>query len=193
MNYPAGQRPEGRGWQAIAAACTEAAAHGGLFTIRDMMRCVAASRDTINDALRRMVKGGYIVRLGRLPYDDKGATLAVYRIKRDLANFDGLRYDGKASRPQTAKATTRMWNAMRLGDDFDVTSLAALASLEGAPIARATARAYITRLHQASYLRCVQEGGANRLARYRLIHNTGPQAPQVRRDKTIFEPNDDTR
>jgi hypothetical protein len=50
-------------------------------------------------------------------------------------------------------------------------------------------RDYIRVLVQAAYLRVLQKAGSGREAVYRLVRNTGPGAPAVRRVQTLIDPN----
>lgn len=156
------------------------------FTVADIGGVVEMHPTSIRDYLSRLVAAGYLKRIsaGGL------FTTDHYMLIRDGGvHAPRLRRDGSAV---TQGAGTRcMWTSMRHLPNFDAAELVAHAPEGDASVSLATAKSYCTALLRAGYLRVVQKANPaqHRLARYRLVRNTGPQPPQVQRVKQVFDAN----
>ncbi|QOK91543.1 hypothetical protein HF908_08675 [Ralstonia pseudosolanacearum] len=91
-----------------------------------------------------------------------------------------------------------MWRTMHRMFErtpFSFRELVAFASTSSHPIKVETAKAYISALYRAGYLKLVEKekrGKAPSGAKYVLIaaRYTGPRAPMVQRTRTVYDPNE---
>ena len=118
---------------------------------------------------------------------------ATYRLAVDEGvEAPRLRKDG--SRVTQGLAQEQMWRTLRtIKGDTNARELAAHASTSQIAVAESAAKDYIKNLLIAGYL-VVTDGAKgvgrrNRLARYRLIKNTGPRPPMVQKTDAIYDPN----
>jgi hypothetical protein len=89
--------------------------------------------------------------------------------------------------PRQRTARDRAWQSMRSLTLFTVPDLVATAD-----IAYSNAGKYVQGLAAAGYLRVAHpkaEGKKGGHAHYRLIRNTGPQAPRLRSDGYVYDLN----
>jgi hypothetical protein len=86
-----------------------------------------------------------------------------------------------------------MWRTMRRMPNFTPIDLVAHSNAGGVEVSIEKARTYCRLLLQAGYLR-VRETAIHgqRPARYQLVRNTGPKAPEVRRVRVMLDMNDET-
>ena len=83
-----------------------------------------------------------------------------------------------------------MWRAARMLGEFSARDIAAHSCTELVAVSEADAGAYCSALLAAGYLRVTQKAiPERRVARYRLIRNTGALPPRVRRVKALVDPN----
>lgn len=83
-----------------------------------------------------------------------------------------------------------LWTAMRRLRAFTPTDLAAHADTEEVPVSVDLARTYCRDLVSAGYLAVAQKAVPGlREAHYRLLRNTGPRAPTLRRALCLVDPN----
>lgn len=94
--------------------------------------------------------------------------------------------------PQPVKITegsreAHMWNAIRQFPSFSATDVAATSDI----VTVEDARAYIGVLFRHDYLRCTRKADPSkgREASYKLIRNTGPRAPVLKRIRAVIDPN----
>lgn len=148
--------------------------------------------DVINDYLRGLSSAGY---LERTPPAMPGRC-ATYRLVRDTgAEAPRVRRDGSAV--TQGRGREQMWRTMRILGEFTPRELAITASTEEIHIAPGEASSYVNRLYAAGYLRMTCKGkpghkrGTGEQARYLFLRHmyTGPHAPQVQRDKRVYDPN----
>lgn len=81
----------------------------------------------------------------------------------------------------------RMWQSMRMLRTFTVADLQATAE-----VSRASATHYVRALLDAGYLQPAVRNARicrNKFRSYWLTKNTGPHAPRVSRDGSVFDPN----
>ncbi len=94
-------------------------------------------------------------------------------------------------RPQNRnKALQNMWNTMRRMSSFTPRDIVVQSNTPGVDITLRAAQNYCQILLKADYLLVVQKAQPpKRLARYRLKDNTGPDAPVIRREPQVYDPN----
>lgn len=153
------------------------------------------SLKTAQDYAASLVKGGWLEvtqARGRVASGSQ-LTPARFRLARDNGvEAPRVRRDGTLVIQGLAQE--QMWRTLRmLKCDCSARELAAQASTEAVRVSPVAARDYLMNLRRASYVVCTQEGhGTGRggiPARYRLVSNTGPHAPQVCRVDAMFDPN----
>jgi hypothetical protein len=99
------------------------------------------------------------------------------------------------SRKKKPNLRTRLWRAMCVKQKFTINDLVAICAKGFEKNARENARKYLRALEQAGYLRTLpkQHGEAltsNGFKRFMLIRQTGPQAPEVKRNgQNVYDPN----
>lgn len=85
-----------------------------------------------------------------------------------------------------------MWRAMRQYRQFSPLDIATVSNAGGIEVSLEKARAYCRALLEAGYLRVLDRAvPGRREALYRLIQNTGPKPPTVRRVSVLHDPNTD--
>jgi hypothetical protein len=87
-----------------------------------------------------------------------------------------------------------MWTALRNQGAVSPVDLASLADTDTVRVSVEAARAYCQMLTRGGYLRVMRkaEPAKGIEARYRLVMNTGPAAPRLRRVPAIHDPNKGT-
>ena len=87
-----------------------------------------------------------------------------------------------------SEGRARMWRAMRVFRSFTSPQVCMAAS-----VSRKNAQSFIRALEKAGYLRRVrahESGKAGSFADWRLIRDTGPECPILRRDRnSVYDPN----
>ena len=147
----------------------------GQFTMADLKR-KGMGWETARGYVRELVEAGYVEAME----GDHPRARKHYRL---------LRHQKIAPLPRGSSARQQlMWNAMRRLSSFDVNELAAVASTDEISITRGSAYRYVNRLHRAGFLALVRPAGRGRRARWRLVRDTGPFAPQGRR-RGLYDPN----
>jgi hypothetical protein len=155
---------------------------GKPFTIREITTAASCSRQTARSYLRGLTAAGFLVTVPTAP----GAALE-WRLEKDCGiEAPRLREDGSPTVNGTVKE--QLWRGMYILKEFTAAELVQTASIL---IEERTARTYCKDLFAAGYLRVIKaaEGRKGKLARYRLVRNNGPRAPQVQRARQIFDPN----
>ena len=123
----------------------------------------------------------------------RGCIGAKYKlINTDYIQFgSGSRKGCRNTKGKRNTAKQRCWTTMRVLHAFTIGDVAA-----GAEVALCTAGTYIRKLTQANFVRCIQGvdkvNDKNSVARFRLIHNSGPLYPIVC-DDSIYDQNLDKR
>lgn len=156
------------------------------FTINDIWDVVDMKRPSIANYVDRLERGGYLS-CTRADRSDRHAE-NTYKLARDSGHFaPRLKADGS---PYPPNATTNMWRAMRGLPTFTATDVQIHASTPETPVKRQTAVVYIRNLVRAGYVRVLRPSVSNGPeAQYKLVNNTGPQAPKIQRVKQVFDPN----
>ena len=113
----------------------------------------------------------------------RGCIGAKYKvINTNYIQFSsGSRKGCRNTKGKRKPAKQRCWTTMRVLHVFTIGDVAA-----GAEVALCTASTYIRKLTQANFIRCIQGvdkiNDKNSVARFRLIHNSGPLYPIVCND-----------
>lgn len=152
------------------------------FTVADIVDATKGTRSTVYDYLRGLTEAGYL-EYTPVPQGRPGQ----WRLIRDTGfHAPRVRRDGKAV--TMGEVTCQLWLAMCHLKDFDFRDLIHSASIE---IAESAAKDYCSNLLAAGYFRVLKKANPAKgeIARYRLIRNTGPKAPQIQRVKRVFDPN----
>jgi hypothetical protein len=165
---------------------------GAAFTTRVLARDTWVGIDTINDYLSGLVNAGYLAKT------DSGlrGKCAVYCLIRDTGT-DAPRVRPDGTEVTQGRGREQLWRTMRILGEFTPRELAITASTEEIKIAPNEAGHYINRLHAAGYLRIRvpakpgHKQGTGEQARYQFLRHmhTGPKAPQVQRNKQVYDPN----
>lgn len=156
--------------------CWECAKTLGTFTYPELMAATGKSYDTVNRRVRHWELVGAVA-IDRLD-GTRRVTARVINPAWGLspAPLAGLR---------TKSAENDMWTAMRMTKTFDPVDIAALASTEPD-----LARGYCRVLSKIGYLRTTRTAIPGvRDAAYRLIRNTGPLGPRIRRIRGVWDEN----
>ncbi|MBF0283610.1 MAG: hypothetical protein HQL51_04030 [Magnetococcales bacterium] len=138
------------------------------FTFKNLTDDTNVHADTIRDYLKCLLAGGFVQRFG----DE-------YELVRDVGpEHPRVREDGSlVARSDRQK----MWQAMRIARVFTLDGMAAHG------FNRLNVDDYLNRLARGGILRRLDGQGGK--ARFQLIKDVGPKAPQIKKDKTIHDPN----
>lgn len=82
-----------------------------------------------------------------------------------------------------------MWRAMRMMREFSPIDLAAHSTTETVKVSEDEALDYCGSLARAGYLRVTKRHDDPKMARYRLVRNTGPKPPRERRVRGVEDEN----
>ena len=99
------------------------------------------------------------------------------------------RVDAQGRESRAPLGVIAMWRAMKVRRTFDAAQLAADATQGDITCTLGTAKSYLQQLKRAGYLAVERESVPGRLARYRLVRDTGPLPPAVTRAKVVFDRN----
>ena len=92
--------------------------------------------------------------------------------------------------PRAESAEANMWTAMRMLTTFGPTDVAAHAATEATLVGAEAARDYCRALSRIGYLKTVRKAiPGTRDAIYRLLRNTGPRPPRIRRVRGVWDEN----
>lgn len=163
------------------------------FTLQDVLCDISktygdnVNADTIKSYIQRLVRGGYAEAAGYVKTPT--ARVMQYALIKDVGNeAPRLRKDGQRSRH--GRNRENMWRSMRMLNHFNYRELALTASTDGVKVTEADAKDYLKDLYRAGYLRAVKPGDKTTgCAIYRLIKNTGPKPPVVRKISHVYDPN----
>lgn len=169
--------PRERLWDAVRALRT--------FTLWDVLHQAkpTVKRETARTYVQLLVRAGYVQPGEPVPV---GAE-QTYTLVKDA--FDAPRLDKSGQAVTQGMALLAMWRAMKALKEFDYHDIARAASVGAVQVKPATAQSYINQLARASYLRTVRESKPGTPARYRLVRDTGAQAPAITRRKCVFDRN----
>lgn len=151
-------------------------------TISGIANEAKVHRSTVLRYLKALTAAGYLS-ANPAPQGQPGTWVLI----RDVGHHaPRVRADGSAV--TQGEITRQLWQAMIGLKDFDFRDLMHGSSID---IPEATAKDYCKRLLAAGYLRVLRKADphAHRIARYRLIRPSGPNAPQVQRVRQVYDPN----
>lgn len=169
-------------WQSIRALKT--------FSRTDLVLDVAKRSSwsvndwTVKSYIQRLEKAGY---LKVIRTDETGKY--IYQLETDCgAEAPRLRKDG--TRCSQGRKQENLWRSMRMLKDFTHKELAITASADGVSISEQTVKDFIKDLRTAGYIRTTSAGcKATGLASYRLVQDTGPKPPAIRRINQVYDRN----
>lgn len=158
-----------------AAAWTVAQRLAPGWTIKRLSAESGASTSSVQDWVRAWVAQGLVARSGtwtKLRFTVLAAPAPVAT--------------GRVQTPER-----NMWTAMRKAQSFSARDLALHASTDAVEVTEAEAARYLRALLPAGYLRVLRKAAPpHRDAVYRLIRDTGPEAPRERRIVALWDPNE---
>ena len=151
------------------------------FKVEELLKNTNIKPITCYDYLNRLVKGGYL-KLIEIP----AGTANVYELIKFSSYAPSLNKHGVDFPPHKR---VFMWQAMRIVKVFSYKTLCLHASTEHIIVKEYDARSYIKALKKAGYLLEFGEVKTGVPVIYKLIKNTGTKPPQVKRDKSVYDPN----
>lgn len=165
---------------------------GNEFALLDIVRAAHIETETVRTYLTSLINGGYVVQTTP-PRHSREKN--CYRLERDNG-VEAPRLT-KSGKPVTqGLATEQMWRTLRMmGDEFNGTELAGLASTDSVAVSSVAARDYLAHLERAGYVAIVSKGhgrgagGVQTRYRFNPGRYTGPRPPMVQRTKSIYDPN----
>lgn len=154
----------------------------GTFGYADLARASGLSYGSVQRVLRAWEAAGAVARAGL-----DGPRL-LFRVVRPEA-FDAPPAPEAPARPGESPERNK-WQAIRQMRTFTPTDIAACAATARTAVSPEEARRYAQALLRVGYLKAVRTAiPGRREAVYRLIRNTGPEAPRLRRVAGVFDPN----
>lgn len=152
------------------------------FTAHDLSDAGKCSTQTVFNALKDWKRWGYVVEAGLR------GNRKLFRIieKVGIPPVGDLNGDVmKATTPQES-----MWFVIRKAGVFDFRDIAMQANNESVAVTEDDARDFCRMLANAGYLRVERKANSKgRLARYRLINDTGPRPPRACRVSAVYDEN----
>ncbi len=147
-------------------------------------RCKQPDR-AIDRFLRALRNGGYLTQADA----PDGST--TWRLERDVGQeAPQLTVSGQPA--EQRYGAEQMWRVMRANkkDGFAAADLGAHAT---EPLSPTEVRNYINILLSCGYLKVIQKSAprSGRVARYRLIKDTGPIPPRLQNVRQLYDPNTD--
>lgn len=144
--------------------------------------------DSVLDYVTALTKAGFVRQVKAQSREDAARfTHTQYVVVRAVAVAPRVDAEGRESRAPLG--VIAMWRAMKVRRTFDAAQLAADATQGAITCTLGTAKSYLQQLKRAGYLAVERESVPGRLARYRLIRDTGPLPPAVTRAKVVFDRN----
>lgn len=173
-----------KGYEAIWTHILDA---GEAFSITDLEKKTNVIRQTVSDYVRRLLKAGFIQETGVRETPGKRDNEKLYEIVKRPRIAPRISRDGKISKQGLGRY--HMWQTMKMLKTFTKHELAEYATTDDVKVSVATAKEYIKFLHKAGYLKLLTPSNPGKAAVYRLIRNTGHNAPMIQRIKAVFDPN----
>ncbi|MBF0139818.1 MAG: hypothetical protein HQL74_06010 [Magnetococcales bacterium] len=159
--------PEEKIWASIREFGTSR-----MWRFSDLADGLTVNRATVRDYVFRLARGGFLTRTA----DGR------YQLTRDNGiERPQLRKNGE---PIPMSNREKMWLAMEGMRNFSVHDLAFVTAVPVIDI-----KSYIGYLAHVGILRLVEASKPGKVARYTLLRWTGPKPMQIRRDKSVFDPN----
>lgn len=173
-----------------------------MFTVAELAGEVAYDKNTILLYLKSLVKAGYLIRTHTKSHpEDRGIAQTQYQYLqiKDAIAPPRVRADG--TEVTQGRGRRQMWQTMRQRTLFTLADLVAMSSTEEHPVAESEAEFYLRHLVKAGYVKpfcgAASESGLCVTKRkhtmhhttFRLVVNSGPQAPMIQRVKQVYDPN----
>jgi hypothetical protein len=130
--------------------------------------------------MRRLLDAGFIVASA-----DKPELRSLVK----PASVVAPRFGVKAKSAMLGAELANMWRAMRMLKTFSPRDLAAHCTTPDVEVTELQARNYCRALLEVGYLRVLEKATTTRPARYRLVEDTGPQAPTIRLVPRVWDAN----
>lgn len=153
----------------------DAAQVRGRFRRSDLVDDTGFSASVVNEQVRRWRNTGLIVAVGR---EDGAEVLEIAPPIPAIQPAKG------------ASTEDALWDAMRALGGFSPIDLVVALSVAQPDIGIRDARKYCQALTRAKYLKCTVKASGSNEARYRLMNDTGPRAPHLRRMTVLVDPNE---
>lgn len=153
--------------------------------VSDVCQKVDVSFSKAKSLLSSWVASGHVRRYQAINPKTKCPQKA-YELLRDCGQ-EPPQVDGKG-KPKTCSGNELVWRTLRILKLCNANQIIASATDATVTLNIRTVRQYLRQLHMAGYLVMIEQA-QGQLAVYRLIHNTGPRAPEVKRGKKIYEGN----
>lgn len=151
------------------------------WSVRDITRATDIPRWTVKDLADRLVLAGYAT-------CEEGERGLRFKLTHKAGvQPPRLRPDGTPA--EQGSGQLNMWRSMRVTREFSTTDLAAYSTVPPVVVSPASAQKYCARLARTGFLRPLPRRSRADGMRYRLIRNTGPKPPRIRRDGTVEDPN----
>lgn len=161
--------------------------HKEKFQIYTIARRAEADDETVKTYLQSLVKGGYVIKLVDVPFEE-----ADYQLIKDTG-IEAPRLTRDGQLVTSGIGQEAMWRCLRMLGPMDARVLAKHASSCGFEVKVSSAQRYVKALKAAGYLEVVEPCCRHRrkFETLRLLPhmNTGPRPPQVQRVKTVYDPN----
>ena len=154
-------------------------------TVSGVVQRSGVHRTTVLRYLKALAQSGHLSTT-----DSDPGQPNIWKLEKNVGHHaPRVRKDG--SQVTQGITSQQLWTAMCGLKTFDAADLIQSASIV---IPIATAKDYCKRLLSAGYLKVTAKAipAAGKLARYQLLRNSGPQAPQVQRVQQVFDPNTGT-
>ena len=184
-NHPIDQKASGERPMGRVAIWPELRKHLKKWvSVSEIAEASKQNKRTVSSYFQTLVAAGSMERR-----DDEQSRTAYYRLIKDHG-FHAPRFNLKGEAVTQGVKTDNLWQSMRIKKTFTPREIAELSSNDTITVTRETARTYCHHLLQAGYLKCTKKSPNGVIdAHYRLIRDTGPQAPMVQRVKRVFDPN----
>jgi hypothetical protein len=145
--------------------------------------------ESVLDYVAALAKAGFVRQIKAQSREGAARfTHTQYVVERPVV-AQAPRVDAEGRESRAPLGVIAMWRAMKVRRSFDAAQLAADATQGDITCTVGTAKSYLAQLKRAGYLAVERESVPGRLARYRLIRDTGPLPPAVTRAKVVFDRN----
>lgn len=153
------------------------------FSIDQLQARCTGHEKAIGRFLRALRTAGHLLQI------DKADGSIRYHLVKDVGH-DAPRLTLTGKPAEQRYGAEQMWRVMRARrqDGFAVADLVAHA---GFPITTTEARNYIQMLLSCGYLKVIQKSSprCGRVARYKLVKDTGPKPPVLQNIRQLYDPN----
>lgn len=159
--------------------------HKRIFTINDLMSCSHMDHSSIRTYLSALINGKYIQKKKR-PKGSPLCTCHEFELINDVGiNAPELNADGT---PKKLTKNQKIWLSIKVLKRFDYRDVSFATQVE-----KNYTRKYLQALRNAEYLKVISEATYEHPEKYWFLpaNDTGRKAPQIKRDKSVYDPNID--